>query len=150
MSDRIAVFEKGRIVEKGAPTQLFKAPSTRFVASFLGENNFVRGRRVNGLWNGFGATFPLSAARDPGGDSEAATLWLRPGDIGFGAGGEDDVTFKARVEDFAFGGTQSRLTLSLADGETIIASISGDLRAEDMLGQELPFHARREAVGVLR
>lgn len=150
MSDRIAVFEKGRIVEEGAPTRLFKSPTTRFVAEFLGENNFVRGSRSNGVWQGFGISFSLPEARDPGGDTDAATLWLRPGDIGFGPGGDADINFFAKVEDFVFGGTQNRLELRLPGGESIAALISTDLLAKDVLGQNLTFHARREAVGVLR
>ncbi|MCX7303979.1 MAG: ABC transporter ATP-binding protein, partial [Hyphomicrobiales bacterium] len=127
MSDRIAVFEKGKIVEEGRPSRLFKSPTTRFVAEFLGENNFVRGTCSNGVWQGFGASFSLPESRDSGGDTGAATLWLRPGDIGFGPGGEGDFSFSARVEDFVFGGTQNRLELRLPGGESIAASISADL-----------------------
>ena len=150
MSDRIAVFEKGKIVEEGTPTRLFKSPTTRFVAEFLGENNFVSGRRSKGLWQGFGTTFSLHESRDPGGDTETATLWLRPGDIDFGSGSDGDVTFTARVEDFVFGGTQNHLMLRLPGGESLAASISDDLRAEDVVGRDLPFHTRRDAVGVLK
>jgi ABC-type Fe3+/spermidine/putrescine transport system ATPase subunit len=150
MSDRIAVFEKGRIVEQGAPARLFKSPTTRFVAEFLGENNFVQGSRSDGVWQGFGTSFSLPETRDAGSDTGAATLWLRPGDIGFGPGSGDDVAFAATVEDFVFGGTQSRLTLRLKGGEVIVASILADSLPPDVLGREFTFHARREAVGVLR
>jgi ABC-type Fe3+/spermidine/putrescine transport system ATPase subunit len=150
MSDRIAVFEKGKIVEEGSPTRLFKSPTTRFVAEFLGENNFVKGSRSNGVWHGFGTGFPLPETRDSGGDTGSATLWLRPGDIGFGPGRDGDISFTAKVEDFVFGGTQNRLSLRLPGGDSITALISADLLADDSLGQSLTFHARREAVGVLR
>jgi putative spermidine/putrescine transport system ATP-binding protein len=150
MSDRIAVFEKGKIVEEGAPTRLFKSPTTRFVAEFLGENNFVKGSKSNGVWHGFGTSFQLPDTRDSGDDTGSATLWLRPGDIGSGPGRDGDISFNAKVEDFVFGGTQNRLMLRLPGGESIAALISADLLAEDVLGQDLTFHARREAVGVLR
>ena len=150
MSDRIAVFAKGKIVEEGSPARLFKSPTTRFVAEFLGENNFLRGSRSNGQWHGLGTGFSLPDTRDSGGDTDAATLWLRPGDIAFGPGGDGDITFTATVEDFVFGGTQNRLTLRLPGGESIAALIAADLAAEDVLGQGLTFHARPEAVGVLR
>ncbi len=150
MSDRIAVFEKGKIVEEGSPTRLFKSPTTRFVAEFLGENNFVRGSKANGLWQGFGSSFTLPESRDAGDDASSATLWLRPGDIGFGPGREGDISFGAKVEDFVFGGTHNRLMLRLPGGESIVASIPADQLPADTLGQALTFHARREAVGVLR
>jgi len=46
MADRIAVMNAGRIVQVGPPEQLYNRPSTRFVADFLGEANFVSGRLV--------------------------------------------------------------------------------------------------------
>ena len=39
MSDRIAVFNHGKIEQLGSPTELYRRPETPFVASFLGENN---------------------------------------------------------------------------------------------------------------
>ncbi|MCC6314249.1 MAG: ABC transporter ATP-binding protein, partial [Thermomicrobiales bacterium] len=46
MSDRIAVMNRGRIEQVGTPTELYDAPATRFVASFIGESNFLAGRIV--------------------------------------------------------------------------------------------------------
>jgi putative spermidine/putrescine transport system ATP-binding protein len=44
MSDRIAVFNKGRIEQIGTPEELYDRPATRFVASFIGDTNRVEGR----------------------------------------------------------------------------------------------------------
>ncbi|MEO6273254.1 MAG: ABC transporter ATP-binding protein [Rhodoferax sp.] len=41
MSDRVAVFDKGRIQQIDTPTMLYQAPKTRFVAGFIGENNLI-------------------------------------------------------------------------------------------------------------
>ena len=41
MADRIAVLEKGRVVQVGEPRHLYDRPTCRFVADFLGETNFV-------------------------------------------------------------------------------------------------------------
>ena len=46
MSDRIAVMNDGVIEQIGAPTELYDAPATRFVASFIGESNFLEGSVV--------------------------------------------------------------------------------------------------------
>lgn len=43
MSDRIAVFQKGRIEQLGAPGEVYSSPSTRFVASFVGDSNLLEG-----------------------------------------------------------------------------------------------------------
>jgi putative spermidine/putrescine transport system ATP-binding protein len=43
MSDRIAVFNQGRIEQVGTPEEIYERPATRFVASFIGETNFFAG-----------------------------------------------------------------------------------------------------------
>jgi putative spermidine/putrescine transport system ATP-binding protein len=43
MSDRIGVFNQGRLVQIGTVEQLYEQPMTRFVAEFVGESNMVRG-----------------------------------------------------------------------------------------------------------
>ncbi len=44
MSDRIAVMSGGKILETGAPDELYERPKTRFVADFLGTMNVFDGR----------------------------------------------------------------------------------------------------------
>lgn len=43
MSDRIAVFNQGRIEQLGSPAELYERPATRFVASFIGQTNLIEG-----------------------------------------------------------------------------------------------------------
>jgi putative spermidine/putrescine transport system ATP-binding protein len=43
MSDRIAVFDVGQIVQVGTPAALYEHPRTRFVASFVGTSNVIEG-----------------------------------------------------------------------------------------------------------
>jgi len=43
MSDRVFVLRNGRIVQQGAPSELYERPRTRFVADFLGKSNFLSG-----------------------------------------------------------------------------------------------------------
>lgn len=42
MSDEMVLMRDGRIMQQGAPTDVFGAPANRFVADFLGYENFVR------------------------------------------------------------------------------------------------------------
>jgi putative spermidine/putrescine transport system ATP-binding protein len=44
MSDRIAVFNAGRIEQVGTAQELYERPQTPFVAGFLGGSNFFRGK----------------------------------------------------------------------------------------------------------
>ncbi|TSE05659.1 ATP-binding cassette domain-containing protein, partial [Mesorhizobium intechi] len=46
MSDRIAIFNGGRIEQLDKPGALYDAPQTRFVAGFIGDNNAIEGEVV--------------------------------------------------------------------------------------------------------
>jgi spermidine/putrescine transport system ATP-binding protein len=46
MSDRIAVMHQGRVLQIGAPTEIYERPNCRFVADFIGETNFLEGQVV--------------------------------------------------------------------------------------------------------
>ncbi len=52
LSDRIALFKAGRIVQLGAPTDLYQRPASVFVADFIGDSNVFRGhlRSEGGRW----------------------------------------------------------------------------------------------------
>ena len=43
MSDRIVVFNNGRIQQTAAPDELYESPQNSFVAQFIGENNMLPG-----------------------------------------------------------------------------------------------------------
>jgi iron(III) transport system ATP-binding protein len=46
ISDTIAVMERGKILAVGTPREIYGAPSSRFVADFVGMTNIVRGRAL--------------------------------------------------------------------------------------------------------
>src|SRR5687767_4096281 len=43
MSDRIAVFNQGRVLQIGPPKELYERSASRFVADFIGTNNLIDG-----------------------------------------------------------------------------------------------------------
>lgn len=43
LSDRIAVFNQGRVFQIGLPRELYERPASRFVADFIGINNLIDG-----------------------------------------------------------------------------------------------------------
>ena len=51
LSDRIAVMNRGRIEQIGTPAEIYEAPTTSFVAAFIGDTNFLCGQ-VTALVNG--------------------------------------------------------------------------------------------------
>jgi spermidine/putrescine ABC transporter ATP-binding subunit len=82
MSDRIAIVRDGRFVQIGSPAELYERPATRFVAGFLGESNFIKGRTNGAAESGFaydvgGETFRQKAAPVPASGSEVL-LAMRP------------------------------------------------------------------------
>jgi putative spermidine/putrescine transport system ATP-binding protein len=44
LSDRLAVMSEGRIRQLGTPQEIYRSPCDRFVASFIGDANVLRGR----------------------------------------------------------------------------------------------------------
>jgi spermidine/putrescine ABC transporter ATP-binding subunit len=61
LSDRLAVMSEGRIRQLGTPEEIYRRPCDRFVASFVGDANVLRGR-LDGL-DGAEAIVGLGAAR---------------------------------------------------------------------------------------
>lgn len=90
MADRIAVMDAGAIVQVGAPQELYDRPATRFVASFLGEANFLDGEVVE--------VGDVTAVQTPAGLLRAAT----PGGPALSVG--DTVTCCVRPENVRLGG----------------------------------------------
>ncbi len=44
MSDRIAVMDRGRILQLGTPAEIYDRPANRFVANFIGTSNILTGK----------------------------------------------------------------------------------------------------------
>ena len=55
MADRIAVMNKGHIVQVGTPGDIYEQPKTRFIAEFVGDVNILEGKVTkqseDGLWH---------------------------------------------------------------------------------------------------
>ncbi len=88
-SDRIAVLNRGRLVQFGAPAEIFDRPKTRFVAEFVGKANILSGR-VNSdgdgrsmLSDGVKIRLADGGALAP---SSAVSVCLRPHNIKLAAG----------------------------------------------------------------
>jgi len=61
LADRVALMLDGTVVQAAPPEELYRLPSTRWVAEFVGAGNFVRGRVSGGEVETTLGTFALSA-----------------------------------------------------------------------------------------
>ncbi|WP_257300735.1 ABC transporter ATP-binding protein [Haloarchaeobius sp. FL176] len=79
VSDRVAVMHDGRVEQVGTPREVYREPASRFVASFVGENNLFDGERVDGGVRVDGSTFTVEGLDAAGPDTGGhATLCVRP------------------------------------------------------------------------
>jgi spermidine/putrescine transport system ATP-binding protein len=83
MSDRVAVINRGRLEQVGAGEEIFERPRTRWVAEFMGVENFFevrwRGRLAEGVWFETSSGMKLWAKEAEGfTEGASATLAVRP------------------------------------------------------------------------
>lgn len=78
LSDRIAVFNEGRIDQVGTARDLYERPATLFVARFLGESNVLTGKVTDPVTlEGPGFRVALRRGASPAG-SGVASMVIRP------------------------------------------------------------------------
>ncbi|MCL4068768.1 ABC transporter ATP-binding protein [Pseudomonas sp. GX19020] len=127
LSDRIAVFNKGRIEQVGTGHQLYSDPQTLFVGQFIGESSILRGgHRVNGAETALdvGGT-SISAPGIPKSDG-AQVILLRPEDVavqapGTGAANGRANVIQGTVREAIYLGSAMKYEVLLADGTPIVA-----------------------------
>jgi spermidine/putrescine ABC transporter ATP-binding subunit len=134
MSDRIAIFSKGRIEQLGRGDDLYDRPISLFVADFIGESNILRGRFErdgDGAWLAReGTRWRVGAAQAEraaiAGGSKAA-LVVRPERLRIvaadeaGAAATGANTVQATVRDALYLGSIRKYELTLQDGQTATA-----------------------------
>src|SRR5439155_21931627 len=47
VADRIAVMDRGRLIQVGTPPEIYERPNSRWVADFIGEINLIEGRVID-------------------------------------------------------------------------------------------------------
>jgi ABC-type Fe3+/spermidine/putrescine transport system ATPase subunit len=80
IADNVLLMDKGKIVQKGTPLDLYRFPETVFSADFIGTNNFLRGTLEEaGLHCTAvmeGSTTRLHVERSPLGLAPGAPVWV--------------------------------------------------------------------------
>jgi putative spermidine/putrescine transport system ATP-binding protein len=136
MSDRIAVFDQGRVEQVGTPKEIYDQPATPFVASFVGTSNLV----------------PAVAARALLGLDEMCTI--RPEHIHFVDAGRPvaagETTTEARVESVQFLGAFVRVRTETPDGVALAVDVpTGSTGIALTPGETCTLAWRREDIRVV-
>jgi putative spermidine/putrescine transport system ATP-binding protein len=118
MADRVVVMREGRIEQAGTPRELYEAPRTRWVASFVGRAN---------LWDGVvrepaAVETPIGllragALRLPVG--ARVTVLVRPEGVRLGAAPDGANTFQGRLVRDRFLGATRRYDLEVPGGTIV-------------------------------
>ncbi|HWT99982.1 MAG TPA: TOBE domain-containing protein [Terriglobales bacterium] len=128
MSDLVVVMNKGRIEQMGPPAEVYEEPRSEFVASFLGNANFlpavvreVRGDNIAVSLAGGDSLLVGGAARSVKA-SDAVRVMVRAEKItiaGQQAGG-----LMARIIDVDYLGAMARYQLELRNGDRLLSLAS--------------------------
>ncbi|MEH7829719.1 ABC transporter ATP-binding protein [Gemmobacter denitrificans] len=127
MSDRIGVMSAGKIQQIGAPRDIYTRPVNRFVASFIGETNFLPVTlQGNAALLAGGERIEVDAQ----GRSGSATLAVRPEQVRLVTEGETGA-IPATIRSCVYFGTDTHVHLHLSDGTEVVARLqsnpSGDV-----------------------
>jgi ABC-type Fe3+/spermidine/putrescine transport system ATPase subunit len=134
MSDRIAVMHGGRIEQDAPPAGLYRAPTTAFVAGFIGKTNLLPCTRVSERVARAGA---LDISLSEPCDETDFVVSVRPDDIVVGpASGDLTNIYRGIVSDVLFLGHECDLIVE-AGGQRLIMRVAG--RSALVPGDEVQF-----------
>ncbi|MEU6393559.1 ABC transporter ATP-binding protein [Streptomyces sp. NPDC046939] len=126
LSDRIAVMNAGRVEQVGTPGELYEAPASPFVASFVGTSNTLTGAAAE-LIAGKPGTFgvrPEKIRLLPDGDPAG----------GAGVGGRDHSEVRGTVTDAVYLGDSTRVVVDTdAGARFVVVRQNLDTTASDAL-----------------
>ncbi|MGB8815174.1 MAG: ABC transporter ATP-binding protein [Paracoccaceae bacterium] len=131
MSDRIGVMSAGKIQQIGTPREIYTRPVNRFVASFIGETNFLPATIEAGQVRlASGATVDAVGAADRSGK---VTVTIRPEQIRIAAVAEPGA-LPATIRSWVYFGTDTHCHATLSDGSEVVVRLqspaSGDAGLE--------------------
>ena len=128
MSDRIAVMNRARVVQIGAPDTIYEHPADRFVTDFIGESNILEARVAavsgDGCRVAVGRVEFAAPRRDGIETGQAVGFVVRPERVLIGPDAEavDGPKATATVVDRSYQGAIIRYRLQL-EGQEIVAEV---------------------------
>src|SRR5438067_2345438 len=118
MADRIGIMNHGRLLEMGAPHDLYSRPATRFVATFLGAANLLLARRTpDGIQ--MGVSTVAAAERSPDLGEHEVVAVVRPEEVELAASRDalkSGYLARGVVDEVMFSGALESLRVRLANG----------------------------------
>ena len=125
LADRIAVMDKGRILQVATPAEIYEAPNSRFVADFVGNVNIFEGKVAAAT--GDRVTIATSAGRKihvasevPVVAGQAVSYVLRPEKLRISAEPlPGPNVLEGEVWDIAYFGPVTSFHIRLDDGSTV-------------------------------
>jgi putative spermidine/putrescine transport system ATP-binding protein len=119
VADRVGVMRAGRIEQIDKPDVIYSAPTTAFVAGFIGLTNKIAGTANGGTVTVLGSRVPLLPGSPASGP---VTALVRPEAIVFRVG--DGSSAGATVVATSFLGAHGRVQARLADGTIVLAQMA--------------------------
>jgi putrescine transport system ATP-binding protein len=136
VADRIAVMDKGRIVQIATPAEIYEVPNSRFVADFIGDINMMECKVVSRTEDGTRLHCPLFscdidvAQKVEAGDGETVWFAIRPEKVRISFDEPQDKVnaVHGEVWDIAYLGDVSIYHTHIADEETVRATVANRSR----------------------
>lgn len=147
MSDRVAVFNDGRVQQIDDPRAIYEFPDNSFVANFIGVNNNLDGRVTGLLGDECEVTLNTgevvrAQATNIGGEGANTSLSIRPERLHLRANGPDSPNqlpnkLRGEVVEIIYGGDHSMIRIARRGGGELMAKAVA-AEAEDIrLGDQL-------------
>jgi iron(III) transport system ATP-binding protein len=121
VADRMGVMSKGRLLQVGAPAEVYRRPRTRAVAAFVGETNLLRGRVLAVTSSGARVETPVGALEAARADGFApvvgAAVWvsIRPECLRLAEAEDASNTLRGRAEALTYLGEIAERRLRVGD-----------------------------------
>ena len=135
MADRIAVMSEGQVLQVGAPDDIYERPTSRFVADFIGETNFLDGRlkavdgRLAAVETAGGAVVWGELRDEDLGVGDAAALAVRPEKLSVDAAGdgppaaENETRLHGVIVAAHYLGTDARYEVDVEGAGSLVARV---------------------------
>src|SRR5215211_2243451 len=124
MSDRIAVMNKGVVLQIGTPQEIYERPASKYVADFIGETNFIdgvvkgqNGSTVEVEFEGTGVICVESSRSFTNG--QHVSVALRPEKLRLNTESKEGNNLKGRVEDVIYIGTDTHYGVRFAGRQKV-------------------------------
>ena len=142
MSNRIAVFNDGKVQQLSSPDKLYEEPENSFVAEFIGENNRFDGEVLD-MSNGvckvkIGQGEMLANPISVKSKGEKTTVSIRPERALINPKNKMDNNQKGKIEEVIYHGDHTRLRINLLGNSEFILKVPNSSQNLDLkLGNEI-------------